>query len=258
MRYKATQDFAQTMDANDPLRDFRSKFYMPPGKTRAECIYLCGHSLGLQPRTTQTCIEEELADWRNLAVKAHFEGQHPWMYYHELVTDSLARLTGAKPIEVVAMNSLTTNLHLMMVSFYRPTLDRHKILIEGPAFPSDRYAVDSQIRYHGFDPDESLIELQPDAQGRVSSTQILAALEEHGEDIALILLSPVNYTSGIFLDIRSITRLAQAKGCKVGLDLAHSIGNVVLKLHEWEVDFAVWCSYKYLNAGPGGDRKSVV
>ncbi len=253
MKYKATLDFAQTMDANDPLREYRSQFFLPPGKSRFEAIYLCGHSLGLQPRNTRNLIEAELKDWQNLGVKAHFEGAHPWMYYHEMVTDSLAALTGARPMEVVAMNSLTANLHLMMISFYRPTLDRPKILIEGPAFPSDRYAVISQMHYHDLDPDECLIEIKPERDsGGVSTEQILAALEEHGEDVALVLLSPVNYTSGQLLDIRAIVRAAQARGCKVGLDLAHSIGNVVLKLHEWDVDFAVWCSYKYLNAGPGG------
>lgn len=253
MKYKAALDFAQTMDANDPLREFRSRFFIPPGQTRPESIYLCGHSLGLQPRSTPAYLEEELKDWQTLAVKAHFEAPHPWMYYHELVTDSLARLTGAEPAEVVAMNSLTTNLHLMMVSFYRPSLDRHKILIEGPAFPSDRYAMASQIRFHGFDPESSLLELMPVAgEGGVSTQQVLEVLEEQGEDLALLLLSPVNFNSGQLLDIRAITRLAQSKGCKVGLDLAHSIGNVILKLHAWEVDFAVWCSYKYLNAGPGG------
>jgi kynureninase len=253
MRYKATLDFAHTMDANDPLREFRNRFHIPPTPTQTESVYLCGHSLGLQPISTRDYLEAELLDWQNLAVKAHFEGQRPWMYYHELVTDSLARLTGAQSTEVVAMNSLTANLHLMMISFYRPTLDRHKILIEGPAFPSDRYALVSQMRYHNLDPAESLIEVSPTTSTEgVSTEQILAALQEHGEDVALVLLSPVNFTTGQLLDIRTIVKVAHAHGCKVGLDLAHSIGNIVLKLHEWDVDFAVWCSYKYLNAGPGG------
>lgn len=251
MRYRADLDFAQTMDANDPLREFRSRFFIPPGKTRPECIYLCGHSLGLQPRTTMAYLEEVLKDWQTLAVRGHFEGSHPWMYYHEWLSGPLSRLLGADPTEVVAMNSLTTNLHLMMVSFYRPSLDRHKILMEGPAFPSDRYAVVSQIRFHGFDPENSLIELNPPADSGVSSQQILEVLEEQGETIALVLINPINYVSGQLLDIRTITRLAHSKGCKIGLDLAHSIGNVVLKLHAWDVDFAIWCSYKYLNAGPG-------
>lgn len=252
MRYRASREFAQLMDGNDPLREYRARFLIPPGNTREEALYFCGHSLGLQPRLARDMVNAELDAWEQLAVRAHFEGPRPWKYYHELVTDSLARLTGARAQEVVAMNSLTANLHLMMVSFYQPTLDRPKILIEGQAFPSDRYAVESQIRFHKFDPEHDLIAVTPaPGEAGVSTERVLEAIETHGEDIALVLLGAVNYFSGQLLDLRSITRAAHDKGCLVGLDLAHAIGNVVLKLHDWEVDFAVWCGYKYLNGGPG-------
>ena len=252
MRYRTSREFAQLMDSNDPLREYRSRFHIPPGTRRAESVYLCGHSLGLQPKGVRDLVNAELDAWEQLAVKAHFEGPHPWKYYHELLTDATAKLTGALPTEVVTMNSLTTNLHLMMVSFYQPTLDRPKILIEANAFPSDRYAVESQLRFHKFDPELDLILVSPSAnQPGVSTEQVLEAIDTHGEDIALVMLGAVNYFSGQLLDIRSITRAAHEKGCLVGLDLAHAIGNVVLKLHDWDVDFAVWCSYKYLNGGPG-------
>jgi kynureninase len=242
---------AAALDQADPLQALRAEFFIPPGHTRAENIYLCGHSLGLQPRGTAAALAQELADWRELAVNAHFEGQHPWMPYHERATAALARLAGALPLEVVAMNSLTTNLHLMMTSFYRPTPHRYKILIEGPAFPSDRYAVVSQLELHGYDA-SGLIEAEPGPEGFVSSAQLRDLIAAEGETIALVLLSPVNYTSGALLDIPSLTAQAQAQGCRVGLDLAHTLGNLPLHLHDWNVDFAVWCSYKYLNAGPGG------
>lgn len=251
MKYRASREFAQLMDTNDPLREYRSRFHIPPGNTRSETVYLCGHSLGLQPRLARDRVIEELDVWEQLAVKGHFEGPHPWMYYHELLTESMARLVGAKAGEVVVMNSLTVNLHLMMVPFYRPTFDRPKILIERNAFPSDHYAVASQMRFHRFDPEQDLILVDPDERGCVSTEQILEAIERHGEDIALVLLGGVSYFSGQVLDMRAITRAAHQKGCIVGLDLAHAVGNVVLKLHEWDVDFAVWCTYKYLNSGPG-------
>ncbi|PKL75861.1 MAG: kynureninase [Candidatus Melainabacteria bacterium HGW-Melainabacteria-1] len=252
MRYRASREFAQLMDGNDPLREYRARFHIPAGQTRAESLYFCGHSLGLQPRLARDLVNAELDAWEQLAVRAHFEGPHPWKYYHELLTDATARLVGAQPGEVVVMNSLTTNLHLMMVSFYQPTLDRPKILIEANAFPSDRYAVESQLRFHKFDPEHDLMLVQPgpDETG-VRTERVLEALAAHGEDIALVLLGGVNYVSGQLLDIRAITRAAHESGCLVGIDLAHAAGNVVLKLHDWDVDFAVWCSYKYLNGGPG-------
>lgn len=252
MRYRASREFAQLMDSNDPLREYRARFHLPPGQNRSECIYLCGQSLGLQPKLARDLVNAELDAWEQLAVRAHFEAPQPWKHYHELLTDSMAKLVGAEPVEVVVMNSLTVNLHLMMVSFYQPTVDRCKILIEGNAFPSDRYAVESQLRFHKFDPEDDLLVVTPgpDEEG-VSTDRILEMIDHHGEDIALVLLGGVNYFSGHLLDLRAITRAAHDKGCLVGIDLAHAAGNVVLKLHDWEVDFAVWCSYKYLNGGPG-------
>lgn len=252
MKYRASREFAQLMDLNDPLREARARFYIPGGQQRKESVYLCGHSLGLQPRLARDLVNNELDYWQELGVKAHFEAPNPWKYYHELLSDPMARLVGAQSSEVVVMNSLTVNLHLMMVSFYTPSLDRGKILIEANAFPSDRYAVASQLSFHKFDPEHDLIQVRPSAgHSDVSSEDILAALEEHGHEIALLLLGGVNYFSGHLLDLRTITRAAHEKGCLVGLDLAHAAGNVILKLHDWDVDFAVWCSYKYLNGGPG-------
>ncbi len=252
MKFRASRDFAKLMDANDPLRECRSNFHIPSGQSRKESVYLCGHSLGLQPKLARDMVNAELDYWEDLGVRGHFEAPNPWMYYHELLSEPMAKLVGADKDEVVIMNSLTVNLHLMMVSFYRPTLDRPKILIEGQAFPSDQYAVASQLSFHGFDPARDLIRVAPDPDSQcVSTERILEALENHGEDIALVLLGGVSYFSGQVLDMRAITRLAHEKGCLVGLDLAHAIGNVVLKLHEWDVDFAVWCTYKYLNGGPG-------
>lgn len=252
MKYKASRDFAQLMDNNDPLRSYRERFHLPPGLTRERCLYFCGHSLGLQPRLARDLVLGELDAWAQYGVKGHLEAPNPWKYYHELLTDPMARLVGAQPDEVVVMNSLTVNLHLMMVSFYRPSLDRGKILIEAQAFPSDRYAVVSQLQFHKRDPAHDLIEVQPlPGESSVSTEAILAALESHGDEVALVLLGGVSYATGQALDLRSITRAAHDKGCLVGLDLAHAAGNLVLKLHDWEVDFAVWCTYKYLNGGPG-------
>jgi len=240
------------LDAHDPLAAFRDEFLIPHNEDGSEQVYLCGNSLGLQPRATRSALLTELDDWQQLAVEAHFRGRHPWMPYHEFVRDDLAALVGALPDEVVAMNSLTVNLHLMMVSFYRPTPARHAILIERNAFPSDHHAVESQIRFHGFDPAEALIEIDPNlANGTLSQDAILQAIEQHGERIALVMLPGVQYLSGQAFDLGSITRAAHAKGCKVGFDLAHAAGNLHLQLHDSGCDFAVWCSYKYLNSGPG-------
>ena len=238
-------------DAADLLASFRDEFLIPP-HGHGEQVYLCGNSLGLQPRATRQALLDELDDWSKLAVEAHFRGKHPWMPYHEFVREQLAELVGAQPNEVVAMNSLTVNLHLMMVSFYRPTPQRHAILIEKGAFPSDRYAVESQIRFHGYDPATALIEIdgdQPD--GSISDAAIERALDEHGKHIALVLWPGVQYRTGQAFDLKRISRAAYAKGCNVGFDLAHAAGNIELKLHDSDCDFAVWCSYKYLNAGPG-------
>ncbi len=240
------------MDARDPLGKYRECFYIPEGPDGRDCVYLCGHSLGLQPKTVRSYLEQELGDWAKLGVEAHFRGKHPWMPYHRLLTEQTARLVGAKPIEVVVMNSLTVNLHLMMVSFYQPTKERHKIIVEESAFPSDQYAVKSQIQNHGFDPATSLVELKPRAGERVLRDEdIVALIEREGDSIALVMLGGVNYSSGQFFDLEAIARACHGKGCVVGFDLAHAAGNVPLKLHEWGADFAVWCSYKYLNGGPG-------
>ena len=242
---------AESLDAADPLRGFRSRFHLPRHDGHDQA-YFCGNSLGLQPTGVRAALLQELDDWAALGVEAHFRGKHPWMPYHETVRESLANVVGAQPVEVVAMNSLTANLHLLMVSFYRPTRERPAILIEAGAFPSDRHAVASQIRFHGFDPDTDLVELAPDeAGGTLSMAAIERALAEHGHRIALVLWPGVQYRSGQAFDLREISRLAHARGCTVGFDLAHAAGNLPLQLHDSGADFAAWCSYKYLNAGPG-------
>ncbi len=249
--YRAGEDFAIAMDEGDPLREFRERFLFPSEAGR-DFVYLCGHSLGLQPKSASTYIEQELKDWAQLGVEGHFRAKHPWMPYHRLLTEQTAQLVGAKPVEVVVMNSLTVNLHLMMVSFYRPTKRRHKILIERGAFPSDQYAVQSQIRFHGFDPATSLIELTPRAgEFCLREEDIEALIDKSGDEIALIMLGGVNYATGQAFDIERITQVGHGHGCMVGFDLAHAAGNIHLKLHDWDPDFAVWCSYKYLNGGPG-------
>ncbi|SFS04232.1 Kynureninase [Dyella sp. OK004] len=249
--YQATAEWARAQDAADPLHAFRDEFLIPPHEGR-DSHYFCGNSLGLQPRAVREAISSELDYWGELAVEGHFKGRLPWMDYHEFVRDDLAEVVGALPSEVVAMNTLGVNLHLMMVSFYRPTPDRHAILIEAGAFPTDRYAVESQIRYHGFSPALSLIELQADEpNGTISMAAIERALAEHGERIALVLLPGVQYRTGQVFDLEAITALAHKQGCMVGFDLAHAVGNLPLQLHDSGADFAIWCSYKYLNAGPG-------
>ena len=242
---------ARALDDADPLAAFRAQFLIPP-HAHGEQTYLCGNSLGLQPAATRAALLDELDDWHRLAVEAHFHGKHPWMPYHEFVRDNLAELVGALPHEVVAMNSLTTNLHLMMVSFYRPTAQRGAILIEKNPFPSDRYAVESQIRLHGLDPARELIELDGDEPGGgISAAALQRVLDLQGERIALLLLPGVQYLTGQVFDLKSIVQIAHAKGCVVGFDLAHAVGNVPVDLHDSGADFAVWCSYKYLNSGPG-------
>jgi kynureninase len=250
-QFQANEDFAIAMDERDPLKNYRDRFLIPKTSGR-DCIYLCGHSLGLQPKTAAAYIEQELKDWAALGVEGHFHAKNPWMPYHRLLTEQTAELVGAKPLEVVVMNSLTVNLHLMMVSFYRPTKERYKIVVERGAFPSDQYAVRSQIHFHGFDPAASLIELTPRrGESCLRDEDIDAVIERDGNNIALIMLGGVNYATGQALDMARITCAGQARGCVVGFDLAHAAGNLLLKLHEWGPDFAVWCSYKYLNGGPG-------
>lgn len=235
------------LDAQDPLRSFREQFFLPRGET-----YLCGHSLGLQPKRISDYIDEELLQWQELAVKAHLAGVRPWLPYHRFLNQPMASLVGAQPGEVVIMNSLTTNLHLLMVSFYRPTSERHKILIERKAFPSDRYAVESQIRLHQLDPATSLIEAAPQ-QGEESlrTEDLYKLIERERNSVALVLLPAVQYFTGQAFDIEEITRAAHRAGAVVGWDLAHAAGNLEMRLHDWNIDFAVWCTYKYLNCGPG-------
>jgi len=250
--FETGEEFAIAMDERDPLRGFRSRFCLPKIARGEDCIYLCGHSLGLQPKSVREYVEQELEDWAQLGVEGHFRGRNPWMPYHRLLAETTAELVGAKPVEVVVMNSLTVNLHLMMVSFYRPNAKRFKIVIEHAAFPSDQYAVKSQIRFHGLDPATALIELTPrEGESCLRDEDIEAAIEREGDSIALILLGGVNYATGQAFAMERITRAGHARGCVVGFDLAHAAGNFPLKLHEWGPDFAVWCSYKYLNGGPG-------
>jgi kynureninase len=259
--FEANLDWARARDAADPLRAFRDEFLIPPHEGHdsppldsrpLDSVYFCGNSLGLQPRAVRDAVNAELDYWGELGVEGHFKGRLPWMDYHEFVRDDLAAIVGAQPSEVVAMNTLGVNLHLMMVSFYRPTKERAAILIEAGAFPTDRYAVESQIRFHGFDPASALIELQPDEpNGTTSPAAIERALAEHGSRVALVMLPGVQYRTGQAFDLKAITALGHKHGCMVGFDLAHAVGNLPLQLHDSGADFAIWCSYKYLNSGPG-------
>jgi kynureninase len=250
--FEASEDFAQAMDAEDPLANYRHRFHLPKTAKGDDCIYFCGHSLGLQPKQARAYIDQELNDWAQLGVEAHFRARNPWMPYHRMLTGQTAELLGARPEEVVVMNSLTVNLHLMMVSFYRPTATRHKILVERGAFPSDQYAVQSQIRFHGFDPASSLLELSPrPGESGIRDEDLREVIEQEGHSIALIMLGAVNYATGQAFDMGAIAEAGHREGCIVGFDLAHAAGNIVLNLHDWGPDFAVWCSYKYLNGGPG-------
>jgi kynureninase len=249
--FQPGEEFAIAMDERDPMKGYRDRFLLPKTNGR-DCVYLCGHSLGLQPKTAVAYVEQELKDWAELGVAGHFHAKNPWMPYHRLLNEQTAELVGAKPLEVVVMNSLTVNLHLMMVSFYRPTKSRHKVVVERGTFPSDQYAVTSQIRFHGFDPATALIELTPrTGESCLRDEDIDLLIERQGDEIAVIVLGGVNYATGQAFDMSRITQLGHARGCTVGFDLAHAAGNLVLKLHEWSPDFAVWCSYKYLNGGPG-------
>ena len=250
--YRADEDWARQADAEDPLSAFRTRFRIPRDDEGRALAYLCGNSLGLQPIEADTLVRQELDEWARLAVDAHFAARTPWYTYQEQFREPGARLVGGEPGEVVMMNSLTVNLHQMMVSFYRPTPQRHKILVEDCAFPSDRYAVQSQLGFHGYDPREGmLVARSSDGAPSLRTERLEELLHERGEEIALVLLGGVNYYTGQFFDLAKVTRAARRQGCAVGLDLAHAAGNVPLELHDWEVDFAVWCSYKYLNAGPG-------
>lgn len=251
--YKNSLAFAQQADEKDPLKAFRDRFYIPRLNDK-DVIYFTGNSLGLQPKTTKIYIEEELNGWATLGVDGHFHSQkRPWFYYHKFSKETLAKIVGAKPSEVVSMNNLTTNLHLMMVSFYRPTAKRYKIMIEAGAFPSDQYAVESQLKFHGFDYEDALIAVAPrPGEFNIRTEDILEAIDAHKDHLALVLFGGVQYYTGQFFAIEKITAAGHTAGAFVGFDLAHAAGNVPLKLHTDNVDFAIWCSYKYLNSGPGG------
>ena len=251
-RFENSLAFAKQMDEQDPLSAIRNEYHIPKQSNGEDEIYLCGNSLGLQPKRTEQYLSYELSQWQKLGVKGHFSGDYPWMPYHEFLTEGFAELVGAKNSEVVAMNSLTANLHFMMVSFYRPTQKRHKILIEDHAFPSDHYAVESQIKFHGFDPEQSMLLIKPrEGESTFRTEDILKVIEEQGDSIALILLPGVQYYTGQVFDMQAITKAGHDKGCQVGFDLAHASGNIEMQLHDWQVDFACWCNYKYLNSGAG-------
>ena len=245
MNFQPDESFARALDDADPLRHFREQFHLPMRPDGRPAIYFCGHSLGLQPRAARGLVEQELDAWARLGVEAHFHGKNPWYSFHENFRETGARLVGARPGEVVFMNSLTVNLHLMMATFYRPTRARYRILMDAPVFPSDLYAMQSQLRLHGFDSSEGLLLIEGD------DADLEAELAERGDEIAMVLLSGVNFLTGRYFDIPRLAEAARRQGCVFALDLAHAAGNVELRLHDWQVDFAVWCSYKYLNAGPG-------
>ncbi len=252
MVMNTTPAYAAEQDRLDPLAHFREQFYFPPHEDR-HALYFCGNSLGLQPKGVEAALLQELEQWRRYGVEGHFRGEMPWMHYHKFLQGQTAHVVGAKEEEVVVMNTLTVNLHLLMVSFYRPTRHRYKIIMEAGAFPSDQYAVETQVRFHGFHPAETVVELSPrKGEHTLRTEDIVAAIEEHGPQTALVLFGGVQYYTGQFFDMEAITRAGHAVGAVVGFDLAHAAGNVPLHLHSWNVDFATWCSYKYLNSGPGG------
>lgn len=256
MKYTASDnslDSAKKLDQEDKLKDYRGKFCFPKAPNGEDCLYFAGHSLGLRPKQTQEYIQEELDSWAQLGVEGHFAAKYPWMPYHEFVTPALARLVGAKETEVVAMNTLTTNLHLMLVSFYRPKAGKFKILIENNTFPSDKYAVDSQARFHGYHPQEAILQLKPEANGKtVDEDSLIQQILDNKDELALVMLGNCNYLSGQYFDIERIVKTCHEHDIICGFNLAHGAGNLHLELNKWGPDFAVWCSYKYLNSGPGG------
>jgi kynureninase len=252
MQFVADEDFARQLDAEDPLRGSRDKFHLPLGKDGKPLIYFAGNSLGLMPKSARGIVEEELDNWAKLGVDAHHATGTPWYTYYEALREPTARLAGAEPLEVICMNSLTVNLHLMMATFYRPTKSRFKILMEEPAFPSDTYAIKTQIAHYGLDPNDVLILARPrKGEFTIQTQDIVDLINGHADQLAVVMFAGVNFFTGQLFDIERITAAAQTRGIVVGFDLAHAIGNVPLTLHDWNVDFAVWCSYKYLNAGPG-------
>ena len=249
--FKPSRQFAIDLDKRDTLSKYRDHFLFPK-HGKKEAIYFCGNSLGLQPKAAKDMLLEELNDWAQFGVEGHFHAKRPWFAYHHFFTESLANIVGAKPVEVVAMNTLTVNLHLLMLSFYRPTKQRYKIIMEAGAFPSDQYAMETQAVLHGLDPNNVIVELHPrEGEHTLRTEDIEAAIKKHGKQLAMVLMGGVNYYTGQFFDIEKITKWAHQVGAKAGFDLAHAVGNCVLELNKWKVDFACWCSYKYLNAGPG-------
>lgn len=251
MTFEFSKSWAEAADQNDPLKRYRHQFFIPEHHGQPT-VYFTGNSLGLQPKTAQAALQQELDDWAKYGVEGHFDAKNPWYSYHEMFAEPLAKLVGAQKKEVVAMNGLTTNLHLLMVSFYQPKAERYKIICEGKAFPSDQYALESQVRFHGYDPDDAIIELFPrEGEHTLRTEDVLTCIEQHSEEVCLLMIGGVNYYTGQVHDMKTITEFARAKGITVGWDLAHGVGNIDLELHHWGVDFAAWCSYKYLNSGPG-------
>jgi len=252
MTYNNSREFALELDKNDPLLSYQEKFHFPLQENGEKHIYLCGNSLGLQSKNTESFVIQELDDWKKLGVEGHFHARKPWLPYHEFLSESYSKIIGSKESEVVAMNTLSVNLHLMLVSFYRPDTLRNKIIIEGDAFPSDIYAVESHIRHHGLDPSESLIKLKPrGGEVTIRLEDIKSVIQQNADSVSLIMLGGVNYYTGQVFEMKEITEEAHKHNILVGFDLAHAVGNIPLSLHDWNVDFAVWCSYKYLNSGPG-------
>ena len=252
MIFNSSRESALELDNKDPLLSYNDKFHFPVQENGNKHIYLCGNSLGLQAKITESFVKQELDDWKALGVEGHFHAQNPWLPYHEFLSESYSKIVGSKKSEVIAMNTLSVNLHLMMVSFYRPNETKNKIIIEGDAFPSDIYAVESHMKHHGIDPSESLIKLRPrEGEVIIRLEDIINVIEQNSESVSLIMLGGVNYYTGQLFDMKKITQVAHNHGILVGFDLAHAVGNVLLLLHDWNVDFAVWCSYKYLNSGPG-------
>jgi kynureninase len=252
MQFENSREFALELDRQDELSGYRDRFFIPQHDGK-DCVYLTGNSLGLQPKSAIDKIQQELKDWAQYGVEGHFDGKNPWFHYHKFFSESAAKVVGAQPHEVVVMNNLTVNLHLMMVSFYRPTKERYKIIMEGGAFPSDQYAMESQAKFHGFAYEDAVIEVNPrEGEHHLRTEDILQVIEDHKDSVALVMFSGVQYYTGQAFNMEAITKKAHEVGALAGFDLAHAAGNLVLNLHDWGADFAVWCSYKYMNSGPGG------
>jgi kynureninase len=252
MDFQNSLEFAKQLDEQDSLKAFRNKFYVPIVNGK-ECIYFTGNSLGLQPKVTQDYVVDQLEDWATFGVEGHFHARKPWVTYHEIFPKQLSKIVGCKENEVVAMGQLTVNLHLLMVSFYRPTKQRYKIICEAKAFPSDQYVMESQVKFHGYNPDDAIIEVKPrKGEHNIRHEDIISVIKENADQTALVLFGGINYYTGQVFNMKAITEAAHSAGAYAGFDLAHAAGNIELQLHDWDVDFACWCTYKYLNSGPGG------